>query len=169
MKAIKMNENQNNTNKISSNNSDNSIDNSKAASHTGKISLSDLAKAREKREKEREEEKAKKPKSKKSKKVVKDIEVPTISLDEANQFLIPVFDLASLIMENRGVEGLDDEEKERGVEVFLPLINRFMPMLGENSIFIPPIFWTAGVIFARTGARVELPEIEPKKEKTDAN
>jgi hypothetical protein len=125
--------------------SDNPNDSSTSASGPIGHAPADLAKLLEKR-RQREAEKAAKPKRGRPRKKQAQVE---ISHDEAQAILGPIFLVTSSILESRGVEPLSQEEIQNGVNAWYPVLNKYMPVLGEHSVWIPAVMWTGGVIAVR--------------------
>lgn len=119
-----------------------------ASSPSGSVghAPADLGRLLEKR-RQREAEKQAKPKRGRPRKS-KQAQVE-ISASEAQAILGPVFMVASSILESRGVEPLSQEEVQNGVNAWYPVLNKYMPVLGEHSVWIPAVMWTGGVIAVR--------------------
>lgn len=102
-----------------------------------------------------------------------------VELEECRLLLIPVFDLVSQIFESRGIQPLSAYERDRGVEAWHPILERYLPSMEAWAIWIPPAFWCTTVYMARRNSSVEksstnsenvlplTPKAEPKKESVE--
>lgn len=86
-----------------------------------------------------------------------------ITQAESAMLLTPLFQFGSMIMQARGIKGLDESEIRMGIDAWHPILEKYIPTLGEWVIWIPPITWTGMVITARLGSSEPQPE-ESKKE-----
>src|SRR5512137_174528 len=68
-----------------------------------------------------------------------------LSEEEKAVLVRPLFGLANMILEKRGIEPLDEDEISQGVQVWTPIIERYLPSMERYSIWIPPALWVVTV------------------------
>jgi len=102
---------------------------------------------------EKEQSKPRKPRQPKKPKT------PKLTQIEKDVVVKPLFGVANIFLVKFDIQPLDDMEINTGVEAFTPLIEKYMPLIGDNAIFIMPLLWTAGVVARRIPEpTVEIPE-----------